>query len=54
MDTSVPEADKYLSTLSTAAVSEGTHVGNTKVLKKTTVLAMILKEYNIPQNSIKQ
>lgn len=38
--------EKYASTLSTTAVSGVTHVGNAHVLKKTTVLATILKETN--------
>lgn len=34
MDTVLLELEKYASTLSTAAVSGGTHVGNAHALKK--------------------
>lgn len=54
MDTVVLEWEKYASTLATASVSGGTPIGKTHILKETTVLAMILKETNMPQNSIKK
>lgn len=54
MDSVVLELDKYAFALSTAAVAEGTHVSNAHLLKKTTVMATILKERDLPQNSIKK
>lgn len=48
MDNVVLELGKNASALSTAAVSKGTHGGKAHLPKKTSVIATIVKETDLP------